>query len=52
MYKQGIIVYETYIAKGNYSIDLVIHDFALVFQDYHLIYTLARIEEDTFRIEV
>ena len=31
MYSQGFVLYETNLEKGNYSFEIVVHDFAIVY---------------------
>lgn len=52
MYNQGIVVYETYLSKGKYQLDLMIHDFTLIFLDGEQIDVFTRFTTDIFASEV
>jgi hypothetical protein len=48
MYNQGIVVYETFLPKKQYLLNMTIHDFALVILDNLLVDQHSRIRTDDF----
>ena len=45
MWNQGFLLYSTNLAAGNYSINLTVHDFALVYMNGEFIKALDRSEK-------
>ena len=45
MWNQGFLLYATNLAAGNYSINLIVHDFALVYMNGEFVKALDRSEK-------
>ena len=52
MYNQGIVVYETFLTTNRYKLDMLIHDFALIFLDGVLVDHRSRISTSEFKSEI
>jgi hypothetical protein len=52
MWNQGFVLYETLLPKGQYSINLTVHDFALVYLNDTFITALNRGEKTSHQINI
>ena len=52
MFKQGFVLYETFLKPGFYVINITVRDFALIYQDGRFLICLDRSEQDSHIITI